>query len=426
MQEFVSETLGGLHVHVHVWARPHYKQSSIHLCLVHDIDPQHVTEQALLPHLLLQGSQLHPSAADVQEALDALFGAELKVETRRAGSRFLTEYRLELVHERYAPGERRLLEEGLDLLHSLLLQPLCVDGVFAESAVQREKERHAQRIEAQDWDLQASAIQRLSQEMFAGTSLALPLQGTKDELQGITAESLWHRYQAWLGNAEIHVYVTGDYDTRYMIEQAAQRFTRERDTASARVPSAFAPASPEFTMIREEVEDISLLAVGLRCGEMTATEDYPLVVLLYNLLFVFPHSRLVIEMRQRRQLTYNIGSRLDEASGAMFMITELDPANWDTGMQLFQDTFRRLQTERIGEEELALIRRVSINNIRRRYLDVMWRMVDFHLKMTLVGRTWTVQEMCERFATATAEELQRVACAITIDSMLLAGEGVPA
>ena len=101
---------------------------------------------ALLPSVLLRGSESAPSIRAIADRLDALCGASVGSLVRKKGEIQLTGLFADGLEDRYAgePVFSRLLE----LTAELLLRPRTQGGVFVPQIVMQERQKLLDTIES--------------------------------------------------------------------------------------------------------------------------------------------------------------------------------------------------------------------------------------------------------------------------------------
>jgi len=134
----------GMNVFIHPTGK--FKTILVQLLFHRQLHQDEVTQSALLPAVLQRGSGKYPSRQQLVLRLEKLYGAELTADIVKKGERQLVVYTLDLVHDQYLPGENRLLQDGLEILHELLTNPVLENGVFKEEYVRQEKEQHERVI----------------------------------------------------------------------------------------------------------------------------------------------------------------------------------------------------------------------------------------------------------------------------------------
>ena len=126
---------------------------------------------ALLPSVLLRGSESAPSIRAIADRLDALCGASVGSLVRKKGEIQLTGLFADGLEDRYAgePVFSRLLE----LTAELLLRPRTQGGVFVPQIVMQERQKLLDTIESTLDDKAEYCQTKLLRQMCRGEAYAV-------------------------------------------------------------------------------------------------------------------------------------------------------------------------------------------------------------------------------------------------------------
>ncbi len=164
---------------------------------------------ALLFSVLLRGTAKNPDMRAITARLDGLYGATISPLMRRIGDRQTIGLFLSCLEDRFAlPGDQ-VLAPSLRLVREILLEPKLVQGSFDPEFVESEKKNLIADIEAELNDKRAYAASRMIRSMCAGDSFALSLRGEKEDVEAITAQSLYAHYRKVLRESPVELFFVG-------------------------------------------------------------------------------------------------------------------------------------------------------------------------------------------------------------------------
>ena len=89
-----------------------------------------VTQRALLPYILKQGTESHPSRKELQLKLDELYGARLSMTSAKKGENHILTIYMEVANEQFVPNHEAVLDEGIELFNELLFKPYTKNASF--------------------------------------------------------------------------------------------------------------------------------------------------------------------------------------------------------------------------------------------------------------------------------------------------------
>ena len=162
---------------------------------------------ALLPSVLLRGSESAPSIRAIADRLDALCGASVGSLVRKKGEIQLTGLFADGLEDRYAgePVFSRLLE----LTAELLLRPRTQGGVFVPQIVMQERQKLLDTIESTLDDKAEYCQTQLLRQMCRGEAYAVGRLGEAGPLAAVDEAALWAHYQKVLASSRAELFYLG-------------------------------------------------------------------------------------------------------------------------------------------------------------------------------------------------------------------------
>src|SRR5690606_35661486 len=107
-------------------------------------------------------------------------------------------------------SEVSLLSEAIKYIGQMVTQPLIENGEFRPAYVEAEKQTLHKQLESVINDKIRYASERCMEEMCANEPYRLNAAGRLEDLPEVDAKSLYERYQQWLSEAQLDLYVVGD------------------------------------------------------------------------------------------------------------------------------------------------------------------------------------------------------------------------
>ena len=141
---------------------------------------------ALIPSVLLRGSERCPDLRSIAARLDELYGASAGTLVRKKGEVQMTGFYADFIEDALA-GEP-VFAPMLDFIGELLLRPRLEDGCFVRDYVESEKRNLANAIVSRVNDKRTYATSRLIRIMCAGEAYAVPRLGELEDVEAITPE----------------------------------------------------------------------------------------------------------------------------------------------------------------------------------------------------------------------------------------------
>lgn len=376
---------------------------------------------ALLPSVLLRGTEKHPDMQQISMYLDSLYGATFGNSVRRKGEAKLFGFYGDFLEDRFVP-DGGIFKGMLDFLDQILYHPYTVDGCFNPSYVEGEKQNLIHALESDINDKRSYAVQRLLRTMCAEEDYGIPRLGLVEDVKKITAESLWEHYQESLRRCSIEIF----YGGRLSPEEAAEAFRSlfaYRHGVLWEQPVTKHPPMP--TEPREVIETMAVtqgkLVIGMR---IDMAPDDPNYVALNLLNVVFGGNmtgKLFVNVREKRSLCYYASSTFDRYKGLFIISSGIAFENYEITKEAIFAELEACKRGDITPEELEAARTQLLSAIRSA-LDVPNRLDDFFIGQA-ISPSMDLPKQMEIAKTLTVEDLSAVAQKLHTDTIyFLKGE----
>ena len=323
---------------------------------------------------------------------------------------------MDIVNEKFLSDPTPLLEKAFALLSEVLFHPNTKGDTFDSATVDNEKRSLKQRIQSIFDDKMRYASTRLVEEMCATEPYALEASGNLEDLEKVTAASLYEYYQKALNEDEIDLYVIGDVS-----EEEVDRLENQYISLSDREPIVL-PRQVE-RKISEEKEVIEKLDVkqgklniGFRSNISYGDPEY-FALQVYNGLFGgFSHSKLFLNVREKASLAYYASSRLESHKGLLIVMSGIENANYKQALDIIKEQFSLMQQGDFTEDEIQQTKAVVKNQLLET-IDVPRGLIEILYHNVIAKTTITLDEWLEKTETITKEEIVDVAKQIQLDTI---------
>jgi predicted Zn-dependent peptidase len=381
-----------------------------------------VTRMALLPSVLRRGTRSHPDMQSINRYLEGLYGASLSAFVQKVGEWHLVRFRLEVVNERFLPGETGIVRKGVQFLLELLKQPLQIDNGFHPEYLEQEKTHLRRVIESLVDDKAAYAERRLVEEMCSEEPYRLCEQGRVEDIAAIDAASLLELHRTWISEHPVHVYVTGDIDvaaTRDLVTDVFSTVTAERK-GGYRLNAAPAPVRVKRVREKEEHMDVNQakLVLGFRHGVTYADAAYEALLFMNGILGGFSHSKLFQNVREKANLAYSIHSSFERSKGLLFISGGIAPENRDKALAIILGQVEALKKGEISKEEIEATR-LTLLHSNEMLEDNSGALADVDFFWNLHGRKLDLLAFRERLQKVSKDEIVEVAQRLELDTTYL-------
>lgn len=409
---------------LHLVKTEKYKTNTIVWKMKAPLTKDDVTLRALLPHVLQSSSNKYPTTTQLRSYLDELYGTTLYVDLAKKGEYQIMSFSIEVANEKFLSDPTPLLQKAMEFLAEILLKPNIQDNAFQSDTVEKEKKTLKQRIQSVFDDKMRYSNLRLVEEMFKGEPYSLHVNGQMEDVDSITAESLYQFYQRALMEDELDLYVIGDVDENEVEQISSSLFQFEQRTPK-QIANYERKNIQSVNVVKEE-QDIKQgkLNIGYRTNVVYGDSDYFALQVFNGIFGGFSHSKLFINVREKASLAYYAASRMESHKGIMMVMSGIDFNHYDQAVGIIKEQMEAMQKGDFTDQELAQTKAVIDNQLletidtSRGIVEVLYHNVVSHVNISL-------DQWLEDMKTVTKEDIVAVANKIEMDTIyFLTGMGV--
>nr|WP_237563756.1 pitrilysin family protein [Halalkalibacter okhensis] len=394
-----------------------YKTNSLILMMKAPLTKETVAMRALLPHVLQNGTANSPSRKQLRERLDDMYGAMLSTDVQKKGEEHVISIRLDVANERYLSDTTPLFDHAISLLAEVILQPQLEDGRFVSSVVESEKRSLKQRIQSVYDDKMRYANVRVTEEMCKGEPFALTAFGTEDEVDAITAGSIYTYYQDVLKNNQFDLYMVGAIEEEQAIKSVTEKFSALLERDKSTFETTASPEVKEINVVNDE-QDVKQgkLHMGFRTYTTYADDDYVAMQVCNGLYGAFSHSKLFINVREKESLAYYAASRFESHKGIMMVMSGIEFAKYDRAVEIIKEQFEAMKQGEFTEAEVEQTKAMLKNQLLET-ADVARGLVELSYHQVVSGKKRSIDEWMHQIDQVTKEDIVRVAQNVKLDTI---------
>ncbi len=373
---------------------------------------------ALIPSVLLRGSEGCPDLRAIAARLDELYGASAGTLIRKKGEVQMTGFYADFIEDALA-GET-VFAPMMAFVSELLLRPRLEDGHFVRDYVESEKRNLANAIASRVNDKRTYATSRLLNTMCAGEAYAVQRLGEAEDVERITAEGLYAQYRALLAQSRAELFYMGRMPAE-TVADCLRGALRELPRAERFVPFG-TEVVPAVGAVRhaEERMDITQgkLSMGFRTGCTAADAGYP-ALLMFNTIFGGGiTSKLFTKVREEMSLCYYAVSALEKAKGVMIVSSGVEFDKLETAQE---EILRQLEDCRngvISDYEFDSAKNYLLSDLKTA-LDSPGRLDDYAIAQRAAGLEGGMDDLARGIAAVTREQVVQAARRVTLDTIFV-------
>lgn len=389
-----------------------FKQGALSLQFLRPMCKEEAALNALLPAVLLRGTENHPDLRDITLHLDDLYGAAVGALVRRIGDLQTTGLYCGFMEDKFAlPGEE-ILRPMVDFLEELLLRPALENGVFPRDYVEGEKKNLISTIQSEKNDKRVYANAQLLKTMCKNDSFGLPRLGSVREVKAITPERLYRHYRKVLETSPMEIFYVGSEDPQVLAALLKEKFARLGGNDPASLTQ-----SPFHSCRKSEKEEKMDIAQAKLClGFVTPVTNrdgqFAAMQVLNTVFGSGMTSKLFMNVREKMSLCYAIGSAYYGVKGILTVSAGIDSSK--EGI-VREEIFRQLDACRTGNitaEELDAAKEAILSSLRTVH-DSPGAIENYYSTAALSGMDMTTAEYAAKVSAVTVGDVAAAAKTLT-------------
>ena len=401
-----------------------FKTGCFSLNLLRPMKKEEAAANALIPSVLLRGSETCPDIASISAKLDELYGASVGTLVRKKGEVQLVGFYCDYVQDEYV--DEPVFAPVMAFLAELLLHPRLENGAFPEAVVDSEKLNLENAMLSRINDKRTYAASQLIRTMCAGQPYGIPRIGEPDDLKNITAKSLYAHYRDLLATSRVELFYMGSLSPA-AVTKVLQTVLAELPRAEVFVPVGTTPA-PAARPVQEKTERLDVTQGKLSLGfftDITAKDPrYPALVLAATVFGGGATSKLFTNVREKMSLCYYASASFEKFKGVLSVSSGVEFSKLETAKTEILRQLEACKAGDITDDELESARGYLVSDLKIA-MDSPGRLDDYYMGQSLLEQDGTMEDLASAIARVTKQEAADAIQALRLDT-IYALEGVTA
>lgn len=369
-----------------------FKTACFSLSFLRPLRAGEAAMNALLPSVLLRGSEKTPSIRAIADRLDELHGASIGALVRKKGEIQLTGLFADCLEDQYA-GEA-VFSHLLDFVSELLFCPRTEHGAFVPELVSQECRNLQNAMQSVLDDKSAYCERQLLRAMCRGERYACGRLGEPEELDKIDVRTLWAHDKSVLASSRVELFYLGSKSVgeAEALPQELRRFSETMPLAQSRI------------------------SLGFRTDVTLRSAQYPAMLLLNAMLGGGEQNRLYTVVRGRMALCYEAGSWYDGHKGILAASAGCGRTDLPAVEQEILHQLAELAAGRFSQSELETARTGLLSDLRL-LCDSPGRLDEFYTGRAAEGISQSPAELAAALCAVTAEDVCTAARRVRPDAV---------
>ena len=390
-----------------------FKQGCLTFQIVRPMREEEAAMNALLPAVLLRGTEKHRDLRDITLRLDELYGASVGALVRRVGDYQTTGLSCGFIEDRFCiPGDQ-VLAPMIDFIRELLFQPILEDGGFCKAFVESEKKNLIATIESELNDKRVYAMGRMVKTMCKADSYGVPRLGDVESAASIDPVTLYEHYQKILKESRIDIFYVGSADLQEiaaMVKPLLEAIHRDYQPLPSQTP--FHDVGGEDVVEEMDVTQ-GKLCMGFVTPVTNRDRDFVPMQVMNTIFGAGMTSKLFVNVREKLSLCYSVGSGYYGSKGIITVSAGID---FDKEQQTRDEILRQLKAMQDGDitqQELIAAKEALLSSLRGT-LDSPGSIEGFYATSALSGLALTPAAYMEAIYAVTIDQVVQAAQAVKL------------
>lgn len=343
-----------------------FKTNLIAVFLSMPIRREDITKNSLLSAVIRRGSKNMPTLAQISQEMEEMYGASFDCGLDKTGDNHILKFYIETINDKFLPqNNENILKKSIDKLLEIVFNPLVENDEFKEEYVKQEKENIKRIIEGKADNKARYAFDRCIEEMYKDRPYGLYKYGYVEDLNSITAQSLYEYYKKMISECKIDIFVSGDIDdATQIIEQNENIQKLKQREPNYKINQIESKEKVKEKEIKEEMDVVQgKIVIGLDLHLDNEEQKYS--AMMYNaILGGTANSKMFQEVREKASLAYSASSSYIRYKSNIFIKCGIEIKNYDKAMEIIRKQLEDMKNGVFTDEDIENAKKGIISGIK--------------------------------------------------------------
>ncbi len=381
------------------------------------LECENITPNALLPYLLTSCSDKYHDYSELNLKLNMLYGADINVSVDKMRDVQHLKMAISVINDEYTFGnEKSIIAEALQLLLSLVFEPIKENNLLSVSDTEREKRKLIEHIAGEINDKRAFAKNRLMSVMFENSAYGISKYGTLEAAKTVTAADLYSAWQNMLNNAYVRVQVIGKTLPEGLFESVAEKlkgFERNNITDySTCIPVEKAKSVKEVT----EHFDVTQGKLVMGFSSEVCGENAFAFSVMTDIFGGGPYSRLFENVREKMSLCYYCSASALRSKGLMLVQSGVEADNAKKAQNEILNQLELMRRGEFSDFAFEASKKAIIGSLKS-YNDSLYALDRWYSSAIMRDELLTPEAAIEKISAITREDIVNAAKGISLSAV---------
>jgi len=392
-----------------------FKSNLLSFYFLRPLSKDEVTKNALLPLVLKRGTKELPNNLLIQKNLEENYGADMSISVNKRGEKHILRFTIETVNGDYI-GDKNYIYDVVELLKSIVYNPVAEKGSFKKDYVEQEKENLKRRIEGRINDKRAYALDRCIEEMCRNEKYSIYPLGNIADLENIDEEILFKHYQEVIKTSPIEIFYVGDYDDN-MVQYIKELPDTNRGNILSLPREQIISGVKTKNMVSEDLDVTQgKFVLGFRTGIPYEDSLYRGLIVGSDILGGGPNSKLFKNVREKESLAYYITSTIHKYKSLMLVDGGIEFSNFEKTIDIVKEQITEIQNGNFTDEDIEVSKK-SIISSTESIKDSIFLISEYFFSQNLSKDERSLEQIIDDINSVTKKEIVDAMSRVILDTI---------
>lgn len=403
-------------VYLNVINSDKFKTELISVYFILPLNKQDVTFNTMIPLVLKRGTKDYNNSMEIEKRLEELYGSDLSISVTKKGEKHVLRFSIEGPSENFVESNK-IFNNKLDILKSIIYEPLLINNVFKKDYVNQEKRNLKDRISSKINDKQQYAVQRTVEEMFRDEKYSIYKYGYIEDLDKINEVNLYKHYLDLLKRARIEINIVSNLESEQIRKSIKDKFSyNEREEINLEREKVIFNEIKEKIIIDKMDVTQGKLTLGYRTNIPYEDKLYSAFLVGNYILGGGPDSKLFLNVREKHSLAYYVYSRVYKYKSIMLISAGIEFDKFEDALKIIKEQIELMKQGEFDQKSIEQSKKAIITSMKT-ISDDIFSISEFYLSKVLSNDDKNIEGLIESIREVNKEDIIAAINKIKLDTV---------
>jgi len=399
-----------------------FKTNHMSINFIDELSEERASENALIPAVLMRGSETYPSMALLNRRLDYLYDGGVGSRVYKKGERQIMAFQFSFLDDSFVEETSLLFDGMFEMAEEILFHPLVKDGAFDADFTESEKQNQIDAIRSKRNNKNSYAVLRCREAMCEGEAYAVSELGSEEKIRRCDGALLYQRYREMIDTCPAVIFYIGHADKQSVCDKLSAMFGGKRSVKA--IPDSVYKDAPSQVKTVEETMAVGQgkLTLGFRAPTLMGSDNAAAYSVFCDIFGNTPNGKLFMNVREKLSLCYYCSLLSEMNKGILFITCGINFADKDKAKDEILRQLEAIRRGEISEEEMEATRQ-ALKSGYKELEDSPASLENWYFNRILAGLDTTPEQSLEKLLAVDVNQVVEEAKKIALDTVyFLKGE----